>query len=93
MRSLCTATAEKPMQQHRPRHPIINKQNNNFKKKLSSKLLGELKLDGTGDLPSGPVVKNPRSNAEDMSLIPGQGTKIPYAGGGGEEVTEPAHPC
>ena len=29
------------------------------------------------DLPGGPVVKNPPSNAGDLSLIPGQGTKIP----------------
>ena len=29
--------------------------------------------------PGGPVVKNPPSNAGDMSLIPGQGTKIPRA--------------
>ena len=31
--------------------------------------------------PGGPVVKNPPSNAGDMSLIPGQGTKIPHAPG------------
>ena len=33
------------------------------------------------DFPSGPVVKNPPSNAGDMGLIPGQGTKIPHAEG------------
>ena len=27
----------------------------------------------------GPVAKNPPSNAGDMGLIPGRGTKIPYA--------------
>ena len=27
----------------------------------------------------GPVVENPPSNARDMGLIPGQGTKIPHA--------------
>ena len=32
-----------------------------------------------GDFPGGPVVKNPPSNAGDMGLIPGQGTKIPRA--------------
>ena len=31
------------------------------------------------DFPSGPVVKNPSYNAEDWSLIPGGGTKIPHA--------------
>ena len=34
-----------------------------------------------GDFPGGPVVKNPPSNAGDVGLIPGQGTKIPYAMG------------
>ena len=33
------------------------------------------------DFPSGPVVKNPPSNAGDMDFIPGQGTKIPHAAG------------
>ena len=32
-----------------------------------------------GDFLSGPVVKNPSSRAGDVSLIPGQGTKIPHA--------------
>ena len=32
-----------------------------------------------GDFPSGPMVKNLPSNAEDMGLIPAQGTKIPCA--------------
>ena len=32
-----------------------------------------------GDFPGGPVVKNSPCNAEDMSSIPGQGTKIPHA--------------
>ena len=31
-----------------------------------------------GDLPGGPVVKNPTCNAEDVGLIPGQRTKIPH---------------
>ena len=31
------------------------------------------------DFPGGPVVKHPLSNAGDMSLIPGWGTKIPHA--------------
>ena len=34
-----------------------------------------------GDFPGGPVVKNPPSNAGDVGLIPGQGTKIPHAAG------------
>ena len=34
-----------------------------------------------GDLPSGPVVKNPRSNVGGMGWIPVQGTKIPHAVG------------
>ena len=33
------------------------------------------------DFPGGPVVKNLPSNAGDMGLIPGQGTKIPHATG------------
>ena len=33
------------------------------------------------DLPGGPVVKNPPSNAGDVGLIPGWGTKIPHAMG------------
>ena len=31
-----------------------------------------------GDFPGGPVVKNPPSNAGNVSSIPGQGTKIPH---------------
>ena len=31
------------------------------------------------DFPSGPVIKNSLSSARDMSLISGQGTKIPHA--------------
>ena len=33
------------------------------------------------DFPGCPIVKNPPSNAGDMDLIPGQGTKIPHATG------------
>ena len=33
------------------------------------------------DFPSGPVVKNPPSNAGDARSIPGRGTKIPHATG------------
>ena len=33
------------------------------------------------DFPDGPVVKNPPYNTGDLGLIPGQGTKIPYATG------------
>ena len=33
------------------------------------------------DLPGGPVVKNPPSNAGDAGSIPGRGTKIPHATG------------
>ena len=33
------------------------------------------------DFPGGPVVKNPPSNVGDTGSIPGQGTKIPHAGG------------
>ena len=39
-----------------------------FKKKRNSR-----------DLPGGPVVKNPPSNAGEMGSILGQGTKIPHA--------------
>jgi len=34
-----------------------------------------------GDFPSGPVVKNLPSKAEDMGSIPGQGTEIPCTPG------------
>ena len=47
-----------------------------------------------GDLPGGPVVKNPPSNAGDVGSIPGQGTKIPHATGQlspRATTTEPAH--
>ena len=37
--------------------------------------------DNGRDVPGGPVVKNLPSNARDMSLIPGRGTKIPHAAG------------
>ena len=33
------------------------------------------------DFSGDPVVRNPPANAEDMGLIPGQGTKIPHAVG------------
>ena len=33
------------------------------------------------DFPGGPVVKNPPSNAGDVSSIPGRGIKIPHATG------------
>ena len=32
-----------------------------------------------GELPDGPVVKNPSCSAGDTGLIPSQGTKIPHA--------------
>ena len=35
----------------------------------------------SGDLPGGPVIKNPPSNAGDTGSIPGRGTKIPHAAG------------
>ena len=37
------------------------------------------------DLPGGPVVKTPLSNAGDWGLIPGEGTKIPHAVGCGQK--------
>ena len=33
------------------------------------------------DFPRGRVVKNPPSNAGDVGLIPGEGTKIPHTAG------------
>ena len=33
------------------------------------------------DFTGGPVAENPPSNAEDVGLIPGPGTKIPHAPG------------
>ena len=38
-----------------------------------------LKASNSWDFPGSPVVKNPPSKAGHMDLIPGQGTKIPYA--------------
>ena len=35
--------------------------------------------DGSGDFPDGPVIKTHVSNAVDVGLIPGRGTKIPHA--------------
>ena len=43
-----------------------------------SKYLHENKL---RDFPGGPVVKNPPSDAWDLSSVPGQRTKIPHAVG------------
>ena len=34
---------------------------------------------GRRDVPGGPVVENAPCKTEDKDLIPGQGTKIPYA--------------
>ena len=34
---------------------------------------------GERDIPLGPVVKNPSSNAVDTGSMPSRGTKIPYA--------------
>ena len=34
-----------------------------------------------GTFPGGPLVENPPSNAGDVGLIPGRGTKIPHATG------------
>ena len=45
-------------------------------------MLGErerLSRNSCRDFPGGPVVKNPPSDAGDVGLIPGQGTKIPHA--------------
>ena len=39
------------------------------------------KRDLNGDLPGGPVLKNPSYNAGDAGSIPGGGTKIPHAVG------------
>ena len=43
------------------------------KKKIAKKKAAE------EDFPGGPVVKNLSSNAGDVSLIPGWGTKMPHA--------------
>ena len=43
------------------------------KKKIAKKNVAE------EDFPGGPVVKNLSSNAGDVGLIPGWGTKIPHA--------------
>ena len=46
-------------------------------------------------MPGGPAVKEPPSNAGDMGLTPGRGTKIPYAAGQPNlcaTTTEPLHP-
>ena len=49
-----------------------------FNKKVFSKLILHRKSSGR-DFPGGPVVKNLPSNAGNVDLIPGQGTKIPHA--------------
>ena len=38
------------------------------------------------DSPDGPVIKTPRFQCRDLSSIPGQGTKIPYAVGHGQKM-------
>ena len=47
----------------------------------STLLSGSLSIKNNRDLPGGPVVKNPPSNAGDAGSIPGQGTEIPHATG------------
>ena len=44
--------------------------------KIFTKHLRKLAL---GDIPGGPEVNNPPTNAGDMGSIPGLGTKIPHA--------------
>ena len=47
------------------------------------------------DFPGDPVVQNPPSNAGDIGLIPGEGTKIPHASGQlgpRATTTEPMNP-
>ena len=51
-------------------------------------------LKKTSDFPGGPVIKNLPSNAGDVGLIPGFGTKIPHAAkqlSPGTATTEPKH--
>ena len=45
------------------------------------------------DFPDGPVVKNPPSNAGDVGLIPGRGTKIPYVAGQLSPCMQLLSPC
>ena len=39
-----------------------------------------------GDFPGGSVVKGPPSNVGGVGLIPGQGSKVPYAEGYGQKL-------
>ena len=48
--------------------------------------LAPLSRESSRDFPGGPVVKNPRCEAEDTGSAPGRGTKIPHA-------TEQLSPC
>ena len=45
------------------------------------------------DFPGGPVVKNPPCNAGDMSLIPGEGTKILHAAEKLSSLAATTEPC
>ena len=54
--------------------PTASKEIESVLKNLSTKK-------SPGDFPGGPVVKNSPSNAGDVGLIPGRGTKSPHATG------------
>ena len=57
------------------------KTDSNFLKPLHRCGPWEMQSREPKDLPGGPAVKNPPSNAGDTGLIPRQGTKIPHAAG------------
>ena len=51
------------------------------------------RVQGSGDLPGGQVVKNLPANAGDTSLILGLGTKIPHAAGQLDPCTKTTEPA
>ena len=57
-----------------------------FAERVFVYIIKNLKMTHSGDFPSGPVVKNPPSNARDVGSIPGRGTRFPHAPG----ATKPA---
>ena len=48
---------------------------------MTSQVYSYFKTYQIRDFPGDPVVKNPPSNAGDVGLIPGQGTKVPHDSG------------
>ena len=64
------------MESQRVGHDLATEQQHTFEYETS-----KAKNNANRGFPGGPVVQNLRSNAGDMDLITGEGTKIPHAMG------------